>query len=421
MRLFGFNIERERRSTLENPQVSIDDPAALAFLLGDAFGSSSGVHVTVERALGVPAVWAAVNFLSDTLASLPIHVFDGQEKLSGDPLVSILHDAPNPELTSFDWRKWLMSVVLTTGRAVTFIDRSPSGRVLNLWPVEPGNVSVERVNGRLLYRAHDNGQSVTYGAEDVLDVKFLGTPDLVGHRSPVHTLRDTLGLAIALEGYASRFFQGGGVPPLQLVGPFQSPQGAERAGFDIGKAIAAVKKKGGNVLPLPIGHELKQIGFDPDKSQMTEARRMQIEEIARIYGLPPVFIQDLSRATFSNAEQQDLTLVKHTISHWVSAIEQELNLKLFGRDSSRYVKFNLDGLLRGDHASRMTGHATSITNAIRTPNEVRALENLPSIEGGDKLLVQGAMIPVETAGEKPEPAPAPVVADDQNEDTTDEA
>lgn len=397
MKLLGFNITRETRSSLENPTVPISDPAALALFFGEALGSTAGVTVTTERALGVPAVWNAVAYLSSILASLPLYVFIAEDR-DHSPLASILHDAVNDEMTSFAWRKWVMVQVLTVGRSFTFIDRSPSGRVIGLYPLETGDVTVERIDGRTQYKVNTTtlggASQAIYQPRDIIDVMFMPGPNLVSHRSPIQTLRNTIGLAIAIEEYGSRFFQAGGVPPLQLVGPFTSPQGAERAGFDIGKAIKSVKQKGGNVLPLPTGHELKAIGVSPEQGQMIEARKFILTEIARIYGLPPSFLQDLERATFSNSEQQDVHLVKHVVTPWVTAWEQELNLKLTEPDSGVKVKFNADGLLRGDCATRMAGHATSVQNSIRTPNEVRALENLPPLEGGDELLIQSATIPL---------------------------
>jgi HK97 family phage portal protein len=127
---------------------------------------------------------------------------------------------------------------------------------------------------------------------------------------------------------------------------------------------------------------------------LIELQRFSIEQIARIYSLPPVFLQDLTHGTFSNVEQQDLHFVKHTIKRWVEQTEQEMNLKLFGRGSQFYVKFDLDDLLRGDLKTRMEAHATSIQNGIKTPNEVRDIENLPPMEAGDDLMIQGATVPI---------------------------
>ncbi|RYM12873.1 phage portal protein [Sphingobium cupriresistens] len=199
-----------------------------------------------------------------------------------------------------------------------------------------------------------------------------------------------------MGNYAGDFFAGGGVPPLALSGPLpQGPEAMKRAMGDIHRAIEAAKASRKPVFPMPPGHELKQVGFDPAKGQMTEARRFQIEEIARIYNLPPVFLQDLTHGTFSNTEQQDLHLVKHLIAQWAKAFEEELNLKLFGpRGGARYVEHNLDGLMRGDFAARMAGLAQGIQNAILTPDEARALENRPPRPKGDQLYIQGATVPL---------------------------
>ena len=169
---------------------------------------------------------------------------------------------------------------------------------------------------------------------------------------------------------------------------------------------------------MPSGHELKPVGIDPQKSQMVEARRMQIEEIARVFDLPPVFLQDLTHGTFSNTEQQDLHFVKHTLTQWLEAWEQELNLKLFSaRNRTKFVEFNVDGLLRGDFKTRMDGYAIAIQNAINTPDEVRAMENWPKKgDDADKLHIQGATVPLGSQNVPGAAAPAVAPANDNTND-----
>jgi HK97 family phage portal protein len=183
---------------------------------------------------------------------------------------------------------------------------------------------------------------------------------------------------------------------LALTGPM--PAGAEavkRAQGDIKRAIDAAKANGDPVFPIPPGYELKPVGFDPDKGQMTEARRFQIEEFARIYNLPPVFLQDLTHGTFTNTEQQDLFLAKHLISQWAKALEEEMNLKLFGaKNNGRFVEHNLDGLMRGDLKSRIEALARGVQTALLTPDEARALDNRKAKPGGDVLYIQGATVPL---------------------------
>ncbi|MBC7149009.1 MAG: phage portal protein [Rhizobium sp.] len=406
----------ETRASLENPSVSLSDVGAWHSLMGE-WHNVAGVTVTHETALEVPAVWCAINFISNTIASLPLQVFrkadKGRDTVEGDQLYGILHDAPNDELTSFMWRKGMMINVLLRGRGVSFIERNKAGRVMNIWPLDTDKTTVERKSGRKLYHYDDGGKKVTYTASEVIDLTFMLKPDGVAHVDPVTKLRGAVGLSLALEECARKFFANGGVPPLALYGPMPSPGAASRAAADVNQAVRDANAERRNVMIMPTGHELKAVGVDPRKSQMVEARRMQIEEIARIFGIPPVFLQDLTHGTFSNTEQQDLNLVKHLIAQWVKAWEQELNLKLFSaRNRTKFVEFNLDGLLRGDFATRMAGYATAIQNAINTPDEVRSMENWPTIGGeAEKLHIQGATVPLGMQN-----ATATVPANDNNAD-----
>ncbi len=395
---FGKARESETRASVEDPKVPISSENILAFFGINAI-SESGETVTIDSALGVPAVFAAVNFLSGTLAGLPMHLYkrtkDGRERVTGG-LATILHDAVNDGLSSFDWRKYAFECVLTEGRSCTFIEHAVSGRVINLWPLDPSGVTVKRKDGRRVYEYRDGSRrKVTYEASEVIDICFMSKRDMLGHRSPILTNKDVIGLAQAVTKYGSKFFQNGGVPPFAIEGPFQSPGGMQRAADDLSAAVKKAAKEKRLALSLPAGHTIKQLGVDPEKSQLVEAQRFVIEQVARIYSLPPTFLQDLTHGTFSNTEQQDLHLSKHTIKRWVEQFEQELNLKLFGRTNNRqYVEMSLDGLLRGDFKTRMEGNARAIQTGQLTPNEARQMENRPSKPNGDDLLVQGATIPL---------------------------
>ncbi len=168
------------------------------------------------------------------------------------------------------------------------------------------------------------------------------------------------------------------------------------------EAVKRASAEGRSAITMPAGLEIKTLGVDPEKTQLLELSRFCVEEIARIYSLPPTFLQDLSHGTYSNTEQQDLHFVKHTLKRWVEQFEQELNLKLWGRGNNRlYAEFNVDGLLRGDFKTRMEGHAAAIQAGIETPNEAREMENKPSMDGGDRLFIQGANVPLDQAGQTP--------------------
>jgi phage portal protein BeeE len=381
--IFGPEVPEQRMIT---SLAGIERPGA-NLLQVYGLGDVTLPAVTIESALTVPAVWAAVSFLSRTLAALPLHAFrkagDGPEKIAGG-LETLIHEAPNPEWTSFKLRQHFWQQVFTGGRGLLYIERSGSN-IVGLWPIDPSNVQIKRsTTGQTTY--HVGGK--VYSAANVIDISFMLRADGLGHYGPIAQGALAIQLALAMNSYGSSFFAGGGIPPLALTGPLPAgPEAMRRALADVQRAIDAARESG-----------------------------KQVEEIARIYNLPPVFLQDLTRATFTNAEQQDLHLVKHLIGQWAEALEEEMNLKLFGqRNGGRYVEHNLDGLLRGDYATRMEGHSKAIQNAIRTPDEVRALENLPSKPNGDKLMIQGATVPLGTEPKEPEPQ-APPTDEGNNED-----
>lgn len=394
MALFDRFRKTEHRN-LENPNAPV---SAVDFLQimgwGDLY-ASSGVTVNVDTALSVPAIWAAVNFIAGTIAGLPLQVYqkqpDGGRKKFDGLLSTILHDSINDDMSSFEWRKYSFEQVLTGGRSITYIEKEASGQIVNLYPLDPTKVRVERlIDGRKIYRVN----SRVYDSKEILDIPFMLKANMTDARGPISQNKDVIGMAISATRYGSKAFQSGGIPPAVLVGPFSSGAAAARASEDVAAATMKLAKEGRPIMALPLGHELKSIGLDPEKMQLLELQQFSIEQIARIYSLPPVFLQDLTHGTFSNTEQQDLHFVKHTVKRWVEQFEQEMNLKFFGRGSDFYVEFNVDGLLRGDFKTRMEAYATSIQNGIRTPNEVRAIENLDSKKNGNDLLIQGATVPL---------------------------
>ena len=396
MGIFDRFRKPENRN-LENPSAPVSAEDFLQVMGWGDFMSSAGVTVNVETALGVPAIWSAVNFLSGTLAGLPLHVYrkteSGRERVNGS-LSSILHDTANDEMSSFEWRKYMFDMVLTGGRCVTYIERNRTGEIVNLWPLDPGHTRVEHViQGRKRVRVY-NYKGDKYAANEVIDITYMVKSNQLDVRGPIGQNKDAIGMAIAASRYGSKAFQSGGIPPVVLQGPFQSGAAASRASDDVAKTTAKLAREGRPVMALPLGHEMKTIGFNPEQMQLLELQRFSIEQIARIYSLPPVFLQDLTNGTYSNTEQQDLHFVKHTLKRWIEQTEQEMNLKLFPRGSDFYVEFNVDGLLRGDFKTRMEAHATSIQNGIRTPNEVRDIENMGPMPEGGNLMIQGATVPI---------------------------
>lgn len=392
--MWPFRRAKSEQRNIENPAVGLGSAEAWESVFGEDITGAAGQSVTRETALSVPAIWAAVNVLSSSIASLPIGVYrrgggDARDSLTGTPIHTRLNQMPNKRWTSYRWRKHMMQSVLLSGRAYTWIDRPNPGNVRALWPLDPQYVEPRLVDDDLVYRYTGGQRPVDYAAEEIIDIPWMLGPDGVQHVSPISKLKRTIGLTIALEKYGTDYFESGGVPPLKLTGPIRSAAAAQRASEEVWRRLLG--RKNSNVLVLPDGHELEPVGMNPEQNQLNDSRRFQLEEVARVFDVSPVFLQDLTHGTYSNTEQQDLHFVKHTLNQWITAIEQELNLKLFGASSRRYCEFNLDGLLRGDFVSRMNGYAQGIQNSVMTPNEVRKRENMEPKEGGDGLMVQQNM------------------------------
>lgn len=396
-REFFSGGQAEQRS-IEDPQYSLaENPEALMSLFGIMDRNNALPRVTIEAALSVPAVFCGVAFLSRTLAALPLHTFeagDNGERADDGP-AQLLSFAPNEGETSFDWRRYHWQQVFTGGRGLSWIERQGT-RPVAIWPMDPAQTTIKRRAGKIFYGF--GGRE--YPAADVIDTCFMPKRDGLGSYSPIEKCNLAISLAIAMQDFAGGFFAGGGVPPYALEGPQPSSQDAfRRAREAIDRAIKQAKKDNRAFFGLPPGHSLKSIGIEPGKGQMVEARLFQIQEIARIWQLPPVFLADLSKGTFSNTEQQDLQLVKHLVGQWAKQFEDQLTLKLYGwGNPARRVKHNLDGLQRGDFKSRVEAMARSILTGQMTPDEARALEGRPKAEGGDRLYVQQATVPLTMAG-----------------------
>lgn len=398
--LFGT----EKRESIREGGITFDTGATdLYDMLVERSKAFSGEAVNRTTALGVPAVAAAVNAISDAIAQLPLQLFkntpEGRVKADRDPLYRVVHDVVNADLlTSYQWRKWLVTELMLEGRALTFIERNKAGRVMGLWPMALASVTIDIKNGRRRYvRQRTDGQPAdVYGAAEVLDFVWMPAADGIGHINPIKNARNAIGLAIAAERYASVMFENGGVPPLVLTGVDMAPKAADRASFDLEQTMKFVRQNRKIATPLPTGMDLKPLGIDPDKQQMLEVRKFQIIEMARVFNIPPVLLHDLTGGTFNNSAQQAAAFVKFCLGSRLALIEAEMNTKLFPATQFGFVEFNVDGLLRGDDTARSNFYGTAFKNAWMTPNEIRALENRPRSDQpeADLLHVQGATVPL---------------------------
>jgi len=365
-------------------------------------GAASGKTVNERTAMQTTAVYACVRILAETIASLPLHIYkytdSGKEKAIDHQLYYLLHDEPNPEMTSFVFRETLMSHLLLWGNAYAQIIRDGRGRVLALYPLLPDRMTVDRTtDGKLYYEYRKDSGYVILRPEDVLHIPGLGFDGLVGY-SPIAMAKNAIGMAIATEEYGGKFFANGASPGGVLEHP-----GVVKDPARIRESWNAVYQGSGNahrVAVLEEGMKFQPIGIPPEQAQFLETRKFQTEEICRIFRVPPHLVANLDKATFSNIEHQSISFVVHTIRPWLVRLEQGMNKALLSpsEKGQYFVGFVVDGLLRGDYASRMQGYAIGIQNGFLSPNDVRALENMNTIEHGDIYAMNGNMLKLEDVG-----------------------
>ncbi|MCL1965313.1 MAG: phage portal protein [Firmicutes bacterium] len=402
-KLFGFHSR-------DKPTNKVG--SGFSFLFG---GTASGKAVNEKSAMRTTAVYACIRILAEAIAGLPLHLYEyndtgGKERVPDHPLYYLLHDEPNPEMTSFVFRETLMSHLLLWGNAYAQVIRDGRGNPLALYPLLPSKMEVSRApNGELLYsyrmekeesREKPNGGTVILRRDQVLHIPGLGFDGLLGY-SPVAMAKNAVGLAIATEEYGAAFFQNGANPGgvLEHPGVVKAPDQLRESWYgQFGGSGKAHK-----IAVLEEGLKFHAIGIPPEQAQFLQTRKFQINEIARIFRVPPHMVGDLEKSSFSNIEQQSLEFVKYTLDPWVIRWEQSLQQSLIlpAEKGKLFIKFNLDGLLRGDYQSRMTGYATARQNGWMSANDIRELEDMNRIsaeEGGDLYLINGNMLPLKNAG-----------------------
>ena len=380
-------------------------------------GTTSGKAVNERTALQITAVYACVRILSEAVAGLPLHLYryggDGSKKKAvTHPLYRLLHDEPNPEMTSFTFRETLMSHLLLYGNAYAQIIRNGKGEVVGIYPLMPTKMTVDRDSkGRLYYlytRGTDDSPTdaasgqVYLPPEQVLHIPGLGYDGIVGY-SPLAMAKNAVGMAIACEEYGASFFANGAAPGgvLEHPGVLKNPDKVRESWNRMFRGSANSHQ----VAVLEEGLRYQPIGISPEQAQFLETRRFQVNEIARIFRVPPHMVGDLEKSSFSNIENMSLEFVKYTLDPWVVRWEQSIHRALLSPEEKPlyFAKFNMEGLLRGDYASRMQGYAVGIQNGFLSPNDVRNLENMdliPEELGGNNYMVNGNMIKISEVGKQ---------------------
>ena len=366
--------------------------SSFSFMMG---GSTSGKSVTERSSMQMTAVYACVRILSEAIAGLPLHLYrykedGGKEQAVDNNLYRLLHDEPNPEMTSFVFRETLMTHLLLWGNAYAQIIRNGKGEVIALYPLMPNKMSVDRdEKGQLYYtysRANEEaatmtGNTVILKPSDVLHIPGLGFDGLVGY-SPIAMAKNAIGMAIACEEFGAKFFANGAAPSgvLEHPGTIKDPAKVR----DSWNSTFGGSANSGKVAVLEEGMKYTPISISPEQAQFLETRKFQINEIARIFRVPPHMVGDLEKSSFSNIEQQSLEFVKYTLEPWVVRWEQALSRALLSitEKPTYFFKFNLEGLLRGDYQSRMNGYAIARQNGWMSANDIRDGNMLPLNKAG---------------------------------------
>ena len=368
--------------------------------------TASGKAVNARSAMQTTAVYACVRILAEAIAGLPLQFYrympdGGKEKATDHPIYYLLHTEPNPEMTSFVFRETLMSHLLLWGNAYAQIIRDGAGRVLALYPLLPSRMSVDRTSsGQLYYEYRTETGSVVLYPQDVLHIPGLGFDGLIGY-SPVAMAKNAIGMAIACEEYGASFFANGANPGgvLEHPGVVKDPKRVRESWNSVYQGSANAHR----IAVLEEGMKFQAVGIPPEQAQFLETRKFQINEIARIFRVPPHMVGDLEKSSFSNIEQQSLEFVKYTLDPWVVRWEQAIQKSLFLPSEKRtyFVRFNVDGLLRGDYQSRMNGYSVGRQNGWLSSNDIREMEDMNRIPvelGGDLYLINGNMTKLQDAG-----------------------
>ena len=367
-------------------------------LISSLFGStsSSGVTVSFTSAQQHTVVMDCWNILSETLASMPIHLMrrtfkDGEwhtEKVYDHPLYDILNLQPNNEMTQYTWIESMMMNVVSRGNAFSQIVRNNRGDIIGFYPLLTDNMRIVRSeNGRLgyIYSSNEHGE-VWLEPYEIYKITYKTFDGIVG-MSPIEYSANAIGMSMALEEFGGNFFKNGtnGGAVFELESPI-SETAFDRLKGTIKDSWSGLTNSGKPML-LDGGLKYKQVQVKNNESQFLESRKFQKAEIASIYRVPLHLLNEMDAATFSNITQQSTEFATNTMTPWVNRFEQPLNIIIKTIDPTLFATFNMDALLRGDLATRYESYGKAITNGFLSINEVRKKENLNPKEGMDELLI----------------------------------
>lgn len=393
-RIFG----REERA------IKSSDP-----FLAEWFGQQGGGNgfVDPQRASGLATAGACISIISQALSAVPLNVYrrtgnGGRERATDHPLHGVLHDLPNGTMTAFEARETLLASLLVTGNAYAIAEWNPRGQVTALQPLDPGTVSVERLeSGRLRYRVSQrNGGVRVYLQDEILHIRYRLARDGVMGLSPVQLSRETFNLALTQQDAAAGLAAKGNRPSGALVFPNSLGASNKDQALDKLKAKIEANTATSNVLVLDGGAEWKSFSMTPHDAEFLESRKLTNLDICRIWGVPPTVAGILDHGTYSNVEAESRALVVRCLAPMAKRIEQAMNAALLPAESRKtlFVEHDLAGLLRGDMKARYESYRIGREWGWLSPNEIRGWENLPEIDGGEEYLSPLNMVPLDERG-----------------------
>ena len=392
MGLFSF-FDRYRGSGSSNASGGDRSPWGDFSFESISARTSSGMRVSPDSALRLAAVYACVRILAETIASLPLVVYQrrpdgGKDRVTDHWLYRLMAKRPNRFQNPFEWREMLQGHLALRGNAFNQIITNPRGEIIELMPIHPDRVKIELLpSGEYRYRISDrSGTEVILPRGEVWHLRGLSSDGLMG-MSPIELARENLGTALAAQGYGARFFANDAKPTggwIEFPGSFKDSEAKKVFRESYQQAQSGSNR--GKVLVLENGMKFHEVGVTNKDAQFLELRKFQITDVARLFRVPPHMIADLDRATFSNIEQQSLEFVMHTMTPWAERWEASIQSELLLESDDIEIEFDFANLMRGDASSRSSYYQSGIQNGWLTRNEARIAENLNPIDGLDQPL-----------------------------------
>lgn len=379
---------------------------------------ASGANVTSDTSLKVSAVYACVKVISEAISSLPLMLYErvgeGKKPATGHYLFPLLHNAPNNYMTSFEWRECLMAQQLLRGNAYNLKRENGAGKLIELIPLNPANMEPELKNGKVLYKyTWEDLTQETFSSEKIWHVKNMpishslsgDMPEGLVGLSPISVAKESIGIAMTADEYGGRFFSNNASVGMILKFP-QGTRLSDPAKTYLEQSLASYGKSENKFksIVLEDGGDLGRIGMSNEDSQFLESRQFQVEDIARIYRVPPVLIgHPTNTMSYASAEQLFLSFATYTIRPWCVRLEQSMNRYLLTpKEQGKYFfEFKMDGLLRGDLATRYSAYAQARQWGWMNVDEIRSLENMNPLPNGKGEVYMQPLNMVEAGKEQP--------------------